>query len=293
MVMVLSFVELVDGLAAFKMVAVQNAGLLELCQHAVHRGQPNVGPALQQVAEDVLGGHVALHATLENLQDLQARNGGLEATALEVVDLHGGSRQVGLEAAGGPLQCPDDIGLPLTMTALSTIRLPLLASALVLVTVLPGCGITRGLGSDTFRPYVPDLVQGNFVSREQRQYLKPGMTRAQVRDVLGTPLVASVFHEDRWDYAFSIRRQGLPPQQFKVTLFFKDDVLSLVESDELPSESEFVQRLSRSVPSGKPPVLEATEEQLRQFPRNASAPAAPRPQVPLPATYPPLESAPR
>ena len=179
------------------------------------------------------------------------------------------------------------------MTALSTIRLPLMACVLALVTVLPGCGVTRGLSSDTFRPYVPDLVQGNFVSREQRQYLQPGMTRAQVRDVLGTPLVTSVFHEDRWDYAFSIRRQGVPPQQFRLTLFFSNDVLRLVEGDDLPSESEFVQRLTRNAPTGKPPVLEASEEQLRKFPRNAAAPTAPLPQVPLPATYPPLESAPR
>lgn len=179
------------------------------------------------------------------------------------------------------------------MTALSTIRLPLMAFALVLVTGLSGCGITRGVGSDTFKPYVPDLVQGNFVSREQRQYLQPGMTRAQVRDVLGTPLVTSVFHEDRWDYAFSIRRQGVPPQQFRLTLFFKNDVLALMEGDELPSEAEFVQRLSRTRPVGKLPALEATEEQLRKFPASR-APAAPAvaPSA-SPATYPPLESAPR
>jgi outer membrane protein assembly factor BamE len=47
------------------------------------------------------------------------------------------------------------------------------------------------------------VVQGNFVSREQVEFLKPGMTRQQVRDVLGTPLVASLFHADRWDYVFT------------------------------------------------------------------------------------------
>ena len=179
------------------------------------------------------------------------------------------------------------------MTASSTIRLPIMAFLLCLVSGLSGCGITRGVGSDTFKPYVPDLVQGNFVSREQRQFLRPGMTRAQVRDVLGTPLVASVFHEDRWDYAFSIRRQGVAPQQFRLTLFFRNDVLDRMEGDELPSEAEFVQRLSLTRPSGKIPALEATEEQLRRFPPGR-APAAPAVSPsPLPATYPPLESAPR
>ena len=140
---------------------------------------------------------------------------------------------------------------------------------------------------------MPDVVQGNFVSREQRQFLRPGMTRAQVRDVLGTPLVSSVFHADRWDYAFSIRRQGVPPQQFRLTVYFKNDVLSLIEGDELPSEVEFVQRLTNKDPVGKAPSLEATEEQLRKFPAGNPANAAPAPLAPLPATYPPLESAPR
>ena len=177
------------------------------------------------------------------------------------------------------------------MTASSIIRLAL--PALLLVTALSGCGFVRDFHSDSIKPYVPDVVQGNFVSREQRQFLRPGMTRAQVRDVLGTPLVTSVFHADRWDYAFSIRRQGLPPQQFRLTLHFKGDVLSDLEGDELPSEAEFAQRLSRPSSTGKVPVLEASEDQLRKYPgRPAPAAAAPVP-APLPATYPPLESAPR
>ena len=158
---------------------------------------------------------------------------------------------------------------------------------------LSGCGITQGVQSDTFKPYVPEVVQGNFVSREQRQFLRPGMSRAQVRDVLGTPLVTSLFHADRWDYVFTIRRQGVPPQQFRLTLLFRDDVLAAIEGDELPSEAEFVQRLSRSRPGGPVPELQASEEQLRRFPvRPDEAPAA-APSAPLPTTYPPLESAPR
>lgn len=42
--------------------------------------------------------------------------------------------------------------------------------------------------------------------------VKPGMNRAQVRDLLGSPLLADIFHDNRWDYAFSIRRQGTAPQ---------------------------------------------------------------------------------
>lgn len=179
------------------------------------------------------------------------------------------------------------------MTALSPLRLTLLA--LTLLTGLSGCSVTRNVSSDTFKPYVPEVVQGNFVSKEQRQYLRVGMTRAQVRDVLGTPLVTSVFHADRWDYTFSIRRQGVPPQQFGMTLHFKGDLLSQIESDELPSEAEFAQRLTRTTRNpSQVPTLEASEEQLSKFPVNRAnaATSAPAP-APLPANYPPLESAPR
>lgn len=165
--------------------------------------------------------------------------------------------------------------------------------ALLVLAGLSGCSLTQGLHSDSFKPYVPEVVQGNFVSREQRQYLRPGMTRAQVRDVLGTPLVTSLFHADRWDYAFTIRRMGVPEQQFRLTLQFRNDLLSSIEGDELPSEVEFVQRLSRPAPAASVPALEASEEQLNKFPARKAEPAKPLPSVPLPATYPPLESAPR
>lgn len=177
------------------------------------------------------------------------------------------------------------------MTAPLFLRVLLLA--VTLSASLTGCGITRSLGSDTFKPYVPEVVQGNFVSREQRQYLRLGMSRAQVRDVLGTPLVTSVFHADRWDYAFSIRRQGVPPQHFRLTVHFSNDALSQIEGDELPSEAEFAQRLSRPGPKVRPPALQATEEQLRKYPSARTGTPAPAPSAPLPASYPPLDSAPR
>jgi outer membrane protein assembly factor BamE len=180
------------------------------------------------------------------------------------------------------------------MTASLPLRLSLLV--LILLTGLSGCSVTRTVSSDIFKPYVPEVVQGNFVSREQRQYLRAGLTRAQVRDVLGTPLVTSVFHADRWDYTFSIRRQGVASQQFRLTLRFKGDVLDQIDGDELPSEAEFAQRLTQPTSGVKVPALEASEEQLAKFPANrANATAvtnAPAPAL-LPATYPPLESAPR
>jgi outer membrane protein assembly factor BamE len=157
---------------------------------------------------------------------------------------------------------------------------------------LTGCGAMSGFNRDTFKPYVPEVVQGNFVSKEQRQAISVGMPSAQVRDLLGTPLVTSLFHTDRWDYAFSIRRQGVAPQQFQLTVFFKDDRVSALEGGDLPSESEFVDRLVVPRRVNSVPKLQASEEDLKQFPAApAPAPVA-RPAV-LPANYPPLEPTPR
>lgn len=143
------------------------------------------------------------------------------------------------------------------------------------------------------RPYQVDLQQGNVVTREQLDALRVGMPRNQVRDVLGSPLLASVFHADRWDYAFTFKRQGLAMQTRKVTLFFKGDVLDRIEADALPTEAEFVSSLDARGASGKAPVLEASEEQLKNFQARSATPAPPAapaaPTGPAPVAYPPLE----
>jgi outer membrane protein assembly factor BamE len=187
-----------------------------------------------------------------------------------------------------PLQCLDHIGLSSTMTDSLIFRVPRAwLAGLVLSAGLAGCGSVH---LDTFKSYVPEVVQGNFVSKEQRQALRPGMVRAQVRDILGTPLVSSLFHADRWDYVFSIQRQGVPAQNFRLTVVFKGDVLDQIESDVLPSEAEFAGRLVRPRPLGNLPKLEATEQDLKRFPVSKSDAEPPRPApVPLPSSYPPLE----
>ena len=182
------------------------------------------------------------------------------------------------------------------MTDFMTFRFSsaLLTSVLLGVSLVGCSGMSSGVNSDTFKPYVAEVVQGNFVSKEQRQALRPGMTRAQVKDILGTPLVASVFHADRWDDDFSIKRQGVPPQNFRVTVFFKGDVLTQIDNDELPSESEFVGRLVNKRTVGKVPNLQASEEELKKFPTSKAAANNSRPAgAALPATYPALEPTPR
>jgi outer membrane protein assembly factor BamE len=114
------------------------------------------------------------------------------------------------------------------------------------------------------------------------------MTRQQVRNILGSALLTSVFHADRWDYVFTLRRQGQADQPRRVTVFFKGEALDRVDADDLPSEAEFVATLSPRKQAPAVPVLEATEEQLSKYPAPAPK-AAPALPPPLPDSYPPLE----
>lgn len=159
-----------------------------------------------------------------------------------------------------------------------------LGAACCSVMILSGC-------SNPIKTYRPEVVQGNFVSREQVQSLRAGMPRQMVRDILGTPLVTSLFHADRWDYAFTIQRQGAEPQQRRFSVFFKGDALDRLEGDPLPTEAEFAAKLDTRLPPKKLPELKASEEALSKFP--VKSPAADQPaRANAPAasvSYPPLE----
>ncbi len=138
-------------------------------------------------------------------------------------------------------------------------------------------------------PYRMEIVQGNVITKEQMERLKVGMPRRQVVDLLGSPLVADIFHADRWDYVFTIRRQGSEPQRRSIVLTFAGDTLKTIEAPELPSEREFVSSITREreYPKRK---LELTEEERAALPKPPprETPAA-EPVGPV-RPYPPLES---
>lgn len=181
-------------------------------------------------------------------------------------------------------------------------RFILAALAVTACTVLSACSSLTSASANPVNwitPYKVDVIQGNFVSREQVATLQAGMTRAQVKEVLGTPLLASLFHGDRWDYVFSFKRQGVESQSYKYTVYFKGDTLERFEGDTMPSEAEFISKIDNRRKLGKVPRLEATDEQLKSADKGGSArPAAtgisadtgvpPSPQI---TVYPPLESA--
>lgn len=172
-----------------------------------------------------------------------------------------------------------------------------IGAVLLAVLTFSACSTLQSAGksvsgvAQAIQPYKIDIVQGNVVTREQLAVLQPGMPRAAVQDVLGTSLLASVFHANRWDYVFTLKRQGAEPQSRRVTVFFKDDVVDHIDADELPSEADFVDTLQSTPVKGPLPALTASEEALEKFPAPARAENAnPEPAAsPLPSTYPPLE----
>jgi len=166
----------------------------------------------------------------------------------------------------------------------------ILLSTLAAATWLAGCESLQRTDSfmGLITPYRIDIVQGNAVTREQAALLKPGLSRLQVRDILGTPLIADPFHAERWDYIFTMRRPNTAAQRRSVVVMFEGDVVKSVEAAELPSEREFVASISRHRDL-KVPKLELSEDERKALPppvRREAQPAEPMGPV---REYPPLE----
>lgn len=166
----------------------------------------------------------------------------------------------------------------------------LLPCALAGGLVLTGCESLQR--TDTLlgfiTPYRIDIVQGNAITKEQAVLIKPGLTRLQVRDVLGTPLLADPFHANRWDYIFTLRRPNTDVQRRHVVVMFEGDVVKSIEAPDLPSEREFVASISR-FRDPRQLKLELSEEERKALPMPAPRVAAPAEPMGAVRDYPPLE----
>ena len=110
-----------------------------------------------------------------------------------------------------------------------------LSIAVLFISLITACGSIL---------YKAEIAQGNFVSKEQVDALKLGMPRLQVADILGTPLLVSVFHADRWEYVFNLKRQGIETPSYKLTVHFKGDALDKIDGSNMPTEQEFIDSLA-------------------------------------------------
>ena len=94
---------------------------------------------------------------------------------------------------------------------------------------------------DTYMPtlrslgvYKLDINQGNYLSQDLVDKLKVGQTKAQVRQLLGTPLLVSPFRESRWDYVYEYTKQGRVVEHRTFTAYFVEEKLARWEGDEMP-----------------------------------------------------------
>ena len=125
---------------------------------------------------------------------------------------------------------------------------------------------------NSFNPYKIDVQQGNVLTQEMVAQLKPGQTREQVRFILGTPLLADIFHQQRWDYVYSYRkgRSGeVETRQFSV-YFDKDNRLERASGDVEVADLEEL-----AVPTARTRVVD-----YGTLPSDGSAPPMPPPEGP-------------
>ena len=101
---------------------------------------------------------------------------------------------------------------------------------LFLLPFLAACSSAPQITS-VLSPYRIDVRQGNLVTQEMVAQLKPGLTREQVRFILGSPPLADMFHADRWDYVYRLRPGQGEVQQRTLTVFFENNRLARVAGD--------------------------------------------------------------
>ncbi|MBK9020337.1 MAG: outer membrane protein assembly factor BamE [Sulfuritalea sp.] len=100
----------------------------------------------------------------------------------------------------------------------------------LLLPFLAACSSTPQI-TNVLSPYRIDVRQGNLVTQEMVAQLKPGLTREQVRFILGSPPLADMFHVDRWDYVYRLRPGQGEVQQRILTVFFQNNKLTRVTGD--------------------------------------------------------------
>ncbi len=112
---------------------------------------------------------------------------------------------------------------------------------LMTTTILSGCAGWADTEQRTLGfpgAYRIDIQQGNIITQDMIDKLRPGMTRNQVRFVLGNPLLEDSFEQNRWDYVYSIQKGNKPREQQTLTILFEGDSLIGFSGDFVPNLSE-------------------------------------------------------
>ena len=160
--------------------------------------------------------------------------------------------------------------------------------SLLLLSLLGACSSNRigGIG-----PHRIDVQQGNALDQESVAKLKPGLSRSQVRFLLGTPLLVDPFHNNRWDYVYTFHKAGKLTEQKRITLFFDNDILQRMEGDvpvvtaaDEPFQTPLTPtpEASASPAASKSTAAESSPVELAQKPEPVATPATSNTQTPAP-----------
>jgi outer membrane protein assembly factor BamE len=146
-----------------------------------------------------------------------------------------------------------------------------------LIALLTACGSAI----PNLKPFKMDVQQGNVVTSKMLLKLRPGMTKSQVKYIMGTPLVVDSFHTNRWDYFYQMRQSGQVTEKRRVILDFEKDLLVRVRGDVVAEGSADAVKLANEPPERVyvKPVTPAKEEglidKLKFWDRAEKTPAVP------------------
>lgn len=143
--------------------------------------------------------------------------------------------------------------------------------------------LTAGCSNLKIGPHRIDVQQGNALDQENVARLKTGLSRSQVRFLLGTPLVVDPFRNDRWDYVYVFYKSGKLAEQRRLSLFFEGDTLARIEGD-LPPQAAAPAEPQPVKPSAAAaaPVPKPADAPVRTTPLTADAVPAPQPMAETP-----------
>ncbi len=127
-------------------------------------------------------------------------------------------------------------------------------------------------------PHKIEVRQGNLIASEMREKLKVGMTRLQVRAVLGTPLVNDPFHANRWDYVYRLEQSSKLVEQQRLTLYFDGDRLARIDDTNMPAPSTPLAQTQQPVVSA-PVAADAMPPRIEAVPAMSAAKSEPVPEV--------------
>lgn len=240
---------------------------LELGQHAIDGCQTYVLASLHQRFINILGAHVALLGGIEHLEDLDARQRDLESGFAQFA-IFNHVCFLGAECFAASLNA-GMIGIS-SLSQDSGSHPPMQNAKLMLTSLAFALGLAALAGCSFPGVYKIDIQQGNVVTQDMIDQLKPGMTRRQVRFIMGNPLIVDTFHPNRWDYLYSIQPGGGQRQQERMSLYFgANDQLIGLNGDFMPGVSRDESILGKD--GVTPPLAPEAPQQQPQQPKDEPA----------------------